>query len=804
MPAENEFMRRERATKWLRTPATTAVVAFAVVALGRPVATAADVPQYNRDVRPILSESCFSCHGPDRKARKGKLRLDVRDEAVKARAIVPGVAKESELVRRIFASDVKDQMPPPKSHKKLTPDQKETLRRWVASGAEYQAHWAYIAPVRSAVPPYAFPALGRNPIDAFIQLPLAAKGIQPAPEADRRTLLRRLSLDVVGLPPTIAEVLSFLADSSPAAYEKQVDRLLKSPHFGERMAQHWLDVARYADTVGFHGDQNQNAWAYRDYVIEAFNRNKPFDQFTLEQLAGDLLPSPTPEQRVATCFNRLNMMTREGERQAKEYLARYTADRIRTVGMAWLGSTLNCCECHDHKFDPFTMKDFYSLGAFFADVKQWGIYQDYEYTPNPELKGWSNDHPWPPEIVVGSPALARREERLRGQIEQAVAAASPPAEAFKTWKQQTLAFLQKHPTGWETPKPSVTAGEPTPAKEAHRRHKTETAPASAPSGKLDAKQSAPAESAIVETNGRVVFASAPAAPTEIELRPEPGWLAAAKLELLPDPRHAKRIVRTGTSTTVQPRFAILREDGTVHSLRIRHAQADHYATQYANGFEVIGVQSKWKTDPALVGKPHTAIYFLDRPVRISRGDRLRLKLSDHVLGCIRVSTSPVAPPDLAHPEFPTNFASTLAGASTASACYLRSTAWKADAFKRVGELEAEVLACRDGRTPVMVTEQTDKPLTIRVLSRGNWMDESGPVCRPETPHFLPKLPGADARTLHSPRPRSVAVCAREPAYGASGGEQVLEAVLRYRAQCASSTTSGRRGSHQRIRSCSTG
>ncbi|MFO0906893.1 MAG: DUF1549 domain-containing protein [Isosphaeraceae bacterium] len=171
-------------------------------------------------------------------------------------------------------------------------------------------------------------------------------------------------------------------------------------------------MARYADTVGFHGDQNQNVWPYRDYVIHAFNANKPFDQFTREQLAGDLLPNPTPEQLTATCFNRLNMMTREGGAQPKEYLAKYTADRIRTVGMAWLGSTLNCCECHDHKFDPFTMKDFYSLGAFFAEVKQWGVYADYGYTPNPDLPGWTNDHPWPPEIVVESPAARHRIERL--------------------------------------------------------------------------------------------------------------------------------------------------------------------------------------------------------------------------------------------------------------------------------------------------------------------------------------------------------------------------------------------------------
>src|SRR5205085_3994386 len=239
---------------------------------------------------------------------------------------------------------------------------------------------------------------------------------QPSPEADKRTLLRRLSLDLIGLPPTPEEVRAFLADNSPAAYERQVDRLLKSPHYGERMAAPWLDVVRFADTVGYHGDQNQNVFPYRDYVIDSFNRNKPFDRFTTEQLAGDLLPGAGDEQLVATGFNRLNMVTREGGAQPKEYLAKYAADRVRTVSATWLGSTMGCCECHDHKFDPFSTKDFYSLAAFFADVKQWGVYHDYTYTPNPDLKGWSNDHPFPPEWVVDSPYLKRRMERLRGEM----------------------------------------------------------------------------------------------------------------------------------------------------------------------------------------------------------------------------------------------------------------------------------------------------------------------------------------------------------------------------------------------------
>src|SRR5262249_16267585 len=223
------------------------------------------------------------------------------------------------------------------------------------------------------------------------------------------------------------------------------------------------DVVRYADTVGFHGDQNQNAWAYRDYVVDAFNTNLPFDRFTVEQIAGDLLPDPTPAQRVATCFNRLNMMTREGGAQPKEYLAKYAADRVRTVGMAWLGSTLACCECHDHKFDPFTARDFYSLAAFFGDVKQWGVYNDYVYTPNPDLRGFNNDYPFPPEVVVESPALKRRIGRLRSEIASAVRAAAGrldgdpggKSQGFNRWRDEIATFLQTNPDGWAAPDPSV-------------------------------------------------------------------------------------------------------------------------------------------------------------------------------------------------------------------------------------------------------------------------------------------------------------------------------------------------------------
>ncbi|HEY5314095.1 MAG TPA: DUF1549 domain-containing protein, partial [Pirellulales bacterium] len=300
--------------------------ALAAVMLGR--AAGAEEPlQYDRDIRPILSKNCFLCHGPDREAREAGLRLDMRDEALEAAesgklAIVPGKPEQSELVRRVLADDPDERMPPPDSHKQLTARQKELLGRWVREGAAYQTHWLYAPLVRPRVPNTRQAGNG-NPVDAFVRSRLEAKHIAPAGEADRATLLRRVSLDLTGLPPTPAEVALWQADASDAAYERQVDRLLDSPHFGERMAVWWLDVARFTDTVGFHGDQLQRIFPYRDYVIEAFNRNKPFDQFTVEQLAGDLLPKPTTEQLVATGFNRLNMMTREGGAQAKEYLAKY-------------------------------------------------------------------------------------------------------------------------------------------------------------------------------------------------------------------------------------------------------------------------------------------------------------------------------------------------------------------------------------------------------------------------------------------------------------------------------------------------
>jgi len=350
-----------------------AAIAFALTfslagSIARP-ARAAEPPipskiEFNRDVRPILSNNCFFCHGPDPNHREAKLRLDIRDEALASGAISPGKPDQSELVERVLTSEDEERMPPPESNRKLTARQKEILKRWVAQGAEYQQHWAYEPPVKAPVP------AGQNAVDVLVRKRLAEVGLKPSPAADRRTLLRRLYSDLVGLPPTPDEVEAFEHDPAPDAYERRVDQLLANPHYGERMAIGWLDVVRFADTIGYHSDTPRNVWPYRDWVIRSFNDNKPFDRFTLEQIAGDLLPDASQETRVGSAFNRLLLSTEEGGAQAKDYEQRMLTDRVRAIGAGWLGQTTGCAQCHDHKFDPFTQRDFYSLGAFFADIKE--------------------------------------------------------------------------------------------------------------------------------------------------------------------------------------------------------------------------------------------------------------------------------------------------------------------------------------------------------------------------------------------------------------------------------------------------
>ena len=323
--------------------------------------------RFSTDIRPLLSDRCFHCHGPDEESREAELRLDIAPES--DNIVVPGKSAESELFRRITSNDPDEQMPPPGHGKPLTKDEIGLLRRWIQSGGKWSAHWAYEKPVKTDPPDVAVDD-SANWIDRFIAQRLADESLKPSPEADRVTLIRRVSFDLTGLPPTPEQVDAFVADKSADAWEKVVDRLLASDEHGERMATYWLDLARYADTVGYHGDQDHAISPYRDWVIDAFIENMPFDRFTAEQLAGDLVEGSGIDQKIASGYNRLLQTTHEGGLQPKEYLAIYAADRIRNLSEVWMGGTMGCCQCHNHKFDPYTIEDFYSMGAFFADLDE--------------------------------------------------------------------------------------------------------------------------------------------------------------------------------------------------------------------------------------------------------------------------------------------------------------------------------------------------------------------------------------------------------------------------------------------------
>ncbi len=380
---------------------------------------------FARDVRPILADFCLRCHGPDAKQRQAGLRFDMRDEAIRAaksgRApIAPGKPEVSELVRRIFADD-DDVMPPKDSDQSLTVAQKETLKRWIADGAKYQTHWAFVTPTRPVLPVWRnFKSQisnlkseaweSRTPIDRFVFARNEAAGLQPSPEADRVTLLRRVTLDLTGLPPSVDDVDEFLADNEPAAFERVVDRLLASPRYGEHQARDWLDQARYADTHGYFTDHERFMWRWRDWVINAFNADMPFDQFTIEQLAGDLLPNATIEQRIATGFNRNHMITEETGVTPEEYRTEYVADRVRTTSAVWMGLTAGCAQCHDHKFDPLTQRQFYQLFAYFNQLPEKGIDGGKQKNAVPELRLPT------PEQVAQQDQLQQRIRELQAKL----------------------------------------------------------------------------------------------------------------------------------------------------------------------------------------------------------------------------------------------------------------------------------------------------------------------------------------------------------------------------------------------------
>jgi len=385
---------------------------------------------FNFQIRPLLSDRCFKCHGPDEKARKAKLRLDMREGMLKEledgwAVVKPGDPARSEMVRRIFANDEDDLMPPLKSNLKLSAAEKELLKNWIAQGAEIKPHWS-LNPVQAIEPPKPRAAASvKNPIDAFVVARLETENLQPAPEASPETLIRRLALDLTGLPPTVEEIDRFLADTSTGAFDRVVEHYLNSPGYGERMAMDWLDLARYADTYGYQADVERDMSPWRDWVIQAFNENLGYDKFILWQIAGDLLPNPTREQRLATAFNRLHRQTNEGGSIEEEFRAEYVSDRVNTVGTAILGLTLECSRCHDHKYDPIKQRDYYSMFAFFNNIDESGLYSHFtRATPTPTLLLWPKEK---------SDERAQLKSQIAIAEERVASAARDADSAFQTW-----------------------------------------------------------------------------------------------------------------------------------------------------------------------------------------------------------------------------------------------------------------------------------------------------------------------------------------------------------------------------------
>lgn len=715
-----------------------------------------DVISFNAHIRPLMSNTCFVCHGPAGEENPSELRLDSFEVATSqvpseaGMAIVPGKPQDSLVIERISATDPDERMPPPDFRHQLSDRDQAIFQRWIEQGAHYQQHWAYSNLERPAIPKIKSSSSQlANPIDAFILAKLDSVGLDTSPEAGKAMLLRRLSLDLIGLPPTPAELAAFLDDHRPDAYARQVDRLLASPHYGERMASPWLDIVRFADTVGFHGDQNQRIFSYRDYVINAFNKNKPFDEFTREQLAGDLLSGPdgkgpTAEQLTATGFTRLNMMTREGGAQSAEYLAKYSADRVRALGTAWLGATLGCCECHDHKYDPFSAKDFYSLGAFFNDLRQWGVYTTYGYTKNPDLAGFNNESPFPPELLSQSQSLNERIRYLQRAYDKQIAAELPKqlhqSDAFRGWVATIREFLSSYPDGWV-------------------------------SGSIHSATVEKGTDLEKQSDHSLLFngKARPGEVTTVELQfPSRTSFDSVRLEVLPDESNGGHIGR-GKNGSFQVEVELLvrrRDESTPTAVQVAWAQPDHEVPpRYKSGHHPVHLGKIWKSLPAAwqvpsngAMQPHNAIFHLSEPLELSEDDRLVVRLKSADIGRVRFLATPLAEAIPGRPAVDQRLAEALSlpesqwraeDIEAVSAAYYRATTPPDQVSKTGKKFRRAIVDCRAGYSHTLIAQPLPKEqvATARVLPRGNWQDTSGEVVLPNVPHFLPQPAKPGGRRL---------------------------------------------------------
>ena len=664
--------------------------------------------RFNRDIRPILSENCYACHGPDNKARQAGLRLDRRDEALAAGAIKPGDLAASKLVQRIRSTDQVKTMPPVYSDKKLTDKQKNLLARWIEAGAKYEGHWAYIAPERPQAPE------GPAGIDHLVNAKLAAKGLRPVAEADRRTLLRRLSVDLTGLPPSGEEAAAFLSDRSPQAYENLVERLLASPHYGERLAVGWLDLVRYADSVGFHNDLPINVYLYRDYVIRSFNENKPFDQFTTEQLAGDLMPNPTDSQRVASAYNRLNRMTAEGGAQPKEYLAKYATDRVRNVSTVWLGSTLGCAECHDHKFDPFATKDFYQMAAFFADIEEQGVYgRGFD----PRMRVLSDQ---------AKQELASIQDRV-GDLRREGGKLKAKREALEEFRTYVRERLEE----WRVIEPERVWND-------------------CEHPEIDGCEDI--ELRLEEDGYFSQVVTGEEKPDEavqrVEAALDGGRITAVALEIFP---------AEGFEEFYLGEFAAeLHEGGRrPRAIRMGALVADRQGPDSLLRNTIDGnPRSGWQGNLAEEG-PRRAMWVFEEPLETQAGWKLRFTMeyngsgSGKIAGRSRLwvtnSDFPELLPDDRLRE--AVFAGEKLTRKQRGALKKTFLLWTRNnaEWREIRKLERRQAMLFDHADECLVTVVSDELREVRILPRGNWMDDSGEVVEPQAPHFLEQVSTAQQR-----------------------------------------------------------
>jgi hypothetical protein len=694
--------------------------------------------RFNRDIRPIMAETCFRCHGPDKSSRMAGMRLDLRDEALKPNRngvapIVPGDAAQSAIVARVFAQDARI-MPPAFAHKELSAAQKETIRQWVAEGAPYEGHWSHQPVKRPATP------ADGNPIDGFIRERLAREGLKPSPEADRRTLARRVALDLTGIPPTPEEIAAFQKDSSPNAYEKLVDRLMASPRYAEQQTMRWLDVVRYADTCGFHGDNAFPAWPYRDYVLHAFRDNKPFDEFTREQLAGDLMPNATVDQRVASAYNRLNRTSAEGGLQPKEYLAKYGADRVRTTVAVWMGSTLGCAECHDHKFDPFTARDFYSMKAFFADIKETGLVPD---------RGKSA---WGAQLALPTPEQQKRLDELTRALEDAklrLADKMKSLEPRRTeWEKQILAVYRDGDLAWRVQRP-------TSAKSANgavlTMYNDQDVDYTSYEGGTLAGTRAPG-------NG-VIIAGGPNPDNEtytVTLQPGAGTWKQLGLEVVMDENLPGLRVARGADRLVITELEVEsggRKVPFVTSASNLSNQAPEYLPAGAidgdpkTGWAINAYNETTKAYLALrfaspletlAGSVLTVRIRQDSEVRRATMGRFRLALSTSEFSWPTAEKGKEIPDAVLRALRLAEDKRTAAQKAAVAAHFQ----WAApEAQTEVAEAAKceQAAALLENAIPRVMVSEAITPTDTRILARGNWMDDSGEIVPPAIPGFLGKL-----------------------------------------------------------------